>query len=319
MAQTVADGTLWVSAEAARMTSRNTAIMDSMDFSPRIHAFTHSPELAQVLCNVHAVLLHKDGSNQGNLEESLLACNFFRGYKGGNKQLSERLQQSHRQQHQPFIPPTTMAATATTAAAASQQQQQAQRPCGRCSEVAADEKFFVANSMLSSALIPPAHVCAQRLRGGGSSDGGSSDNECTPDARRVVAADRGTPVRAARRQGEAKELAEESETAAARTGFGDARARALGVAHVDGADEAAWERETTEAREERRRGKVARQMAARAVAGAPGSGVSGTAARDATRSEHALGKRKAAKQADLERCRAAKRAAAAEQSGVNEA
>jgi hypothetical protein len=316
MAPGVVDAARWLSAEAAQMTSRN-APMDSMDFSPPVHAFTHAPAFAQVHCNMRAVLLHKDGSNQGNLEESLLACNFFRGYKGGNKQLSERLQQSHRQQHQPFIPPTTMAATATTAAAASQQQQQAQRPCGRCSEVAADEKFFVANSMLSSALIPPAHVCAQRLRGGGSSDGGSSDNECTPDARRVVAADRGTPVRAARRQGEAKELAEESEAAAARTGVCDVRARALG-AHGDGA-ETAWGRETTEAREERRRGKVARQMAAQTAARAPGSGVSGTAARDATRSEHALGNRKAAKQVDRERRRAAKRAAAAERSGVSEA
>ena len=126
-------------------------------------------------------------------------------------------------------------------------------------------------------------------------------------------------MRAARRQVDTKELAEGPETAAARTGIGDARGRALGAAHVDGADETAWERETTEAREERRRGKVARRMAARAVAGAPGSGVSGTAARDATRSEHALGNRKAAKQVDRERRRAAKRAAAAEQSGVNEA
>ena len=78
MAQTVVDAALWASAEAARTTSRNTP-MDSMDFSPPAHAFTHSPELAQVHCNKHAVLLHRDESNQGNLEEALLACNLSPG------------------------------------------------------------------------------------------------------------------------------------------------------------------------------------------------------------------------------------------------
>jgi hypothetical protein len=109
------------------------------------------------------------------------------------------------------------------------------------------------------------------------------------------------------RRVDTKELAAGSEAAAARTDIGDARARALG-AHGDGADETAWERETTETREERRRGKVARRMAAQTAARAPGSGVSGTAARDTARSERALGKRKEAGKARAKRKRQEARA-----------
>ena len=53
---------------------------------------------------------------------------------------------------------------------------------------------------------------------------------------------------------------------------------------------------------------MARQMAARAAARAPGSGVSGTAARDAARSERALGERKAAGKARAKRKRQEARA-----------
>ena len=114
-------------------------------------------------------------------------------------------------------------------------------------------------------------------------------------------------VRAARRQVDTKELAEGPETATARTGIGDARARALGAAHVDGADETAWERETTEEVEaetrkrqraedekEERKAKKQRQKAAveedkarREAAGQGASGETKNAAREVARSEAA--------------------------------
>ena len=105
----------------------------------------------------------------------------------------------------------------------------------------------------------------QRLRGGGpnddDSDGNGSDEECTPDARRVVAADPGTPVRSSKRH-LTSELATASEETEEWRAFEEA------------------EREARRWRTERR---VAEQRA-RWEAAKQGTSGERTAAREATRS-----------------------------------
>ena len=201
VAQTVVDAALWVSAEAMPAAMGNTP-MDSMDFSPPVHAFPHSPELAHVHCNMHAVLLHRDGSNLGNIEESLLACSFFREDKGGNERQSERLQQSHHQQQcQPHHHQQWQQQQQQQEQQHQQQQQQQQRQHRQQQQ----QPGYGTKRTHPYALIPSSHIAmrVQRLRGGGptddDSDGNGSDEECTPDARRVVAADPGTPVRSSKR------------------------------------------------------------------------------------------------------------------------
>ena len=73
--------------------------------------------------------------------------------------------------------------------------------------------------MRPATLIVPFHgpMRAQRLRGGGSSNDGSDDEEITPDARRAALADPGTPVRAAKRRLDAEpEAAQEAAEKAAK-------------------------------------------------------------------------------------------------------
>ena len=282
MAQTVVDAALWVSAEAMPAAMGSTP-MDSMDFSPPVHAFPHSPELAHVHCNMHAVLLHRDGSNLGNIEESLLACSFFREDKGGNERQSERLQQSHHQQQcQPHHQQQWQQ---------QQQQQEQQQQQQRQHRQQQQQPGYGTKRTHPYALIPSSHIAmrVQRLRGGGpnddDSDGNGSDEECTPDARRVVAADPGTPVRSSKRH-LTSELATASEETEEWRAFEEA------------------EREARRWRTERR---VAEQRA-RWEAAKQGTSGERTAAREAARSEAGRAAQRCTDKARSKRRRKAARA-----------
>ena len=129
----------------------------------------------------------------------------------------------------------------------------------------------------------------QRLRGGGptddDSDGNGSDEECTPDARRVVAADPGTPVRSSKRH-LTSELATASEETEEWRAFEEA------------------EREARRWRTERR---VAEQRA-RWEAAKQGTSGERTAAREAARSEAGRAAQRCTDKARSKRRRKAARA-----------
>ena len=145
-------------------------------------------------------------------------------------------------------------------------------------------------------MIPPSHITvrAQRLRGGGlsdaDSDGDGSDEECTPDARRVVAAEPGTPTRVAKRRLDATEHVKESE----------------GAEQWRAEREAKRLRRTAAVAERKERWEVERQ----------GTGGERTAAREAARSEAG---RAARRRTDKARSKHRRKAARALERGAAEA
>ena len=224
MSLTVADAVLWGLAETASIATR-IAPMDSKEFSPPARASAHASEPAHMHGNRHLFLHRKNGISQHNTKERRLASKVGNGGNGGQEQYLKQQRQQQQQHHQQQLHSLQTSKQAALQQQATQQQQLQRRQQQRRQQ----QQITCAPPF---ALIPPSHITvrAQRLRGGGlsdaDSDGDGSDEECTPNARRVVAAEPGTPTRVAKRRLDATEHSKESEEAERWRAFAEAEEEA---------------------------------------------------------------------------------------------